>query len=313
MGLRTILYGYRKDHLLFYIIPEEADVVHNIFREYISGKTMKSIADTLTAKKVVYYKDKCVWTKNAVCRILENEHYAGDLEYPAIISKEEYMTANAMKTDKGGKREPDTPEIALLKRKMVCAECGHRYTRRKNYSGARERWECPDHCKLTFFLDDKALFGKLTGMMNRVIDNPDLLKYQQRGEELYDPTLELIRQDREIDRMTEQKNPQFLPIKGAIYGAAANRYDCCRIDYSKAITNKLIEYVKTLGKTETPDFAMIDRIIKTITVHSDGTLSIKFLNEKTIDEQEDNNDASNDGNPEGCNKNSCQSITGIEK
>ena len=70
MGLRTILYGYRKDHLLFYIIPEEAVIVRRIFREYITGKTMKSIADNLSKEKVVYYKDKTTWTKNAVCRIL---------------------------------------------------------------------------------------------------------------------------------------------------------------------------------------------------------------------------------------------------
>ena len=43
MGLRTILYGYRKEHLSFYIVPEEAEVVRLIFREYIAGKTMKRI------------------------------------------------------------------------------------------------------------------------------------------------------------------------------------------------------------------------------------------------------------------------------
>lgn len=309
MGLRTILYGYRKDHLLFYIIPEEADVVRKIFREYISGKTMKEIADGLSKEKVVYYKDKCTWTKNAVCRILENEHYTGYLEYPAIISQADYMTANAMKTDKGGKRDADTPEVALLKRKMFCAKCGHRYTRRKNYSGTRERWECPNHCKLSFFLDDKALYGKLTLLINRVIDNPDLLRYDTSIAERYEPTLELIRQEREIDRMTEQKNPQFSPIKGAIYDAASNRYDCCCLDPSKAVTDKLIEYIRTLGKPEAPDFALIEKIVKRITVHTDGKLSIVFLNDKTVNEQEDNH-ASSDDSPEGCNKDSCQPLIG---
>ena len=312
MGLRTILYGYRKDHLLFYIIPEEAEVVRKIFREYIAGKTMKNIADGLSKGKVVYYKDKTTWTKNAVCRILENEHYTGDFEYPAIISQADYVTANAMKTDKGGKRDADTPEVALLKRKMFCAECGHRYTRRKNYSGTRERWECPNHCKLSFFLDDKALYGKLTLLTNSVIDNPGLLRYDNDVVERYEPTLELIRQDREIDRMTEQKNPQFLPVKGAIYEAASNRYDCCRLDSSKAVTDKLIEYVSTLKKTEAPNFALIERIVKSIVVHTDGKLSVRFLNDKTVDEQEDNH-ASSDDSPEGCNEDSCQSVIGGKK
>ncbi len=301
MGLRTILYGYRKEHLLFYIIPEEADIVRRIFREYISGKTMKSIADTLTGERTVYYKDKTTWTKNAVCRIIENEHYTGDMEYPEIITREEYMTANAMKSYKGGKREPDIPEIALLKRKMICAECGHRYTRRKHYYGTLERWECLNHCKSTFYLDDEELFGKLTKLLNLIIDNPNGLQYEQSCAEPYEPTLELIRQDREIDRMTEQKTPQFQPIKATIFNAASNRYDCCRLDPSKAVTDKLIEYVKTLEKSDSPDFELITRIVKTIIVHNDGTISIRFLNDRIVDEQEANKNAGNNDNSESCN------------
>ncbi|MCR5636243.1 MAG: recombinase family protein [Clostridiales bacterium] len=306
MGLRTILYGYRKEHLSFYIIPEEADIVRQIFREYISGRTMKSIADELTAKKIVYYKDKCTWTKNAVCRILENKHYTGDYEYPAIISRKDYETANAMKSGKGGKRESDTSEIALLKRKMFCSECGHRYTRRKNYSGTRERWTCPNQCKLSSFLDDNTLYEKLIKLLNRIIDDPNLLHYNDTTGELYEPTLELIRQDREIDRMTEQKNPKFLPIKSVIYDAASNRFDCCRIDPSKAVTDRLIEYLNTFEKLGTLDFSLIERIVKTIIAHTDGKLTIKFMNDKTVDE-EDKNASSNDSS-EDCNENSRQSI-----
>lgn len=302
MGLRTILYGYRKEHLSFHIISEEADVVRMIFREYIAGRTMKSIADELTVKKVVYYKDKSNWTKNAVCRILENAHYAGDLEYPAIISREEYETANAMKADKGGKREADTPETALLKRKILCAECGHHYTRRKNYSGTRERWECLNHCKISILVDDKTLYGKLISLMNYTIADPEVLRYDSDGEDDYQPTLELMRQEREIDRMMEQKNPKFLPIKGAIYDAASNRFDCCRLDASKAVTDRLIEYVKTLKPMEDLDFSLIERIVKAISVRGDGKISIKFLNDKTIGEKEATDHAGNINSTESGNK-----------
>jgi len=247
---------------------------------------MKSIADELTARKVVYYKDKSNWNKNAICRILENEHYAGDLEYPAIISREDYEIANTMKTDKGGKRDADTPETALLKRKAICAVCGHRYTRHKNYSGTRERWECLNHCKMTHYLDDKILYEKITCLLNKVISEPEILRYDAESEDGYLPTLELMRQEREIDRMIEQKNPKFLPIKGAIYDAASNRFDCCRLDASKAVTDKLIEYVKTLEQIDTPDFPLIELIVTTITVSSEGRISMRFLNEKTVNEQE---------------------------
>ncbi len=284
MGLRTVLYGYRKNYLSYNIIPEEADVVRKIFCEYISGRTMKEIADDLTRNHVLYYEDKYIWTKNAVCRIIENEHYAGDLEYPSIISQADYDAANAMKTDKGGKRESDTYETALLKRKMFCSECGHRFTRRKNYSGNRERWECPNYCKLTLFLDDKTLFEKLTNLINAVIDDPDALHYNECVNDPYEPSLELIRQDREIERLTEQKKMQFLPIKEAIFDAASKRYECCRIDYTKAITDKLIEYIRSVKKIEAPNFALIERIVETITVDTAGRISVRFINGRTINE-----------------------------
>ena len=293
MGLRTVLYGYRKNYLSYNIIPEEADVVRKIFCEYISGRTMKEIADDLTRNHVLYYEDKYIWTKNAVFRIIENEHYAGDLEYPSIISRVDYDKANSIKTDKGGKRETDTYEIALLKRKMFCSECGHHFTRRKNYSGNRERWECPNYCKLTLFLDDKALFEKLKNLLNTVIDDPDALRYNECVNDPYEPSLELIRQDREIDRLTEQKSPQFLPIKEAIFNTASKRYECCKIDYTKAITDKLIEYIKTVDKSESIDFALIEKVVKTITVHTDGNFSVRFLNNKIINEPGDEKDGNN--------------------
>lgn len=93
MGLRTILYGYRKEHLSYYIVPKEAEIVRKIFTDYISGITLKSIADELTRDSVVYYQDKTSWTKNAVCRIIENAHYTGDMEYPSIVPQIDLIAA----------------------------------------------------------------------------------------------------------------------------------------------------------------------------------------------------------------------------
>lgn len=59
MGLRTVLYGYRVENLGFAIESKEAEIVRKIFGEYISGMTLKEIADCLTTDKIVYYKDKC--------------------------------------------------------------------------------------------------------------------------------------------------------------------------------------------------------------------------------------------------------------
>lgn len=296
MGLRTILYGYKIENLLFVSVSEEAEIVQKIFSEYISGKTMKQIADELTAKSVIYYKDKSTWTKNAVCRILENEHYAGDYEYPAIISKEIYMKANSLKSKKGCKKTADSPEIVFLKKNTVCSQCGKRLTRRRNYSGSRERWECLGRCKINCFLDDKVYYEKLKGILNSVIVQPQSMSYSCEVAEQYEPNLDIIRQEREIDRMLEQKGPKFFPIKCAVFSTSSARFDCCSIDYSKAITQKLANFISEQSVMEELDFAILKKIAKRITVHRDGTIGITFLNNKTIEEKEivfSGNDTSN--------------------
>lgn len=294
MGLRTILYGYRKEHLSYYIVPEEAEIVRKIFTDYISGITLKSIADELTRNSVVYYQDKTSWTKNAVCRIIENARYAGDMEYPAIISKTDFETAVSMKNDKGGTREKDTAEIAWLKRKMQCAECGCRFSRRRHYSGQRENWACVNGCKTEIYIDDAVLYEKILNVLNSVTENPLLLKHDIADTESYEPTLEILRNEREIDRMIEQKNPRFLPIKKAIYDCTANRFECCRLDCSESVTTALIEYISQLPPLVRLDFELLKKLVNGITVYKDGSLSVQFLNHKTVNEKETINDADRD-------------------
>ena len=298
MELRTILYGYQKEHLNYYVVPEEAKTVQKIFADYISGKTLKEIADGLTKSNVVYYRDRTNWTKNTVCRILENPHYIGDTEYPSIVSKNDYECVAAIKEQKGGAREKDIEEIVWLKNKMQCGVCGHRITRYKHYSGTHERWLCTSGCKTALYIDDAVLFQKLLCILNDVIATPSLLKYDESSENYYEPTLEILRNEREVARMTEQKNPKFLPIKKVIFECAAQKFDCCRTDYSKAVTDVMISYIEQLSVADTLDFKLLKKVADNITVYEDGSLSVRFLNHKLVYEKEETENA-NDSIAEG--------------
>lgn len=313
MGLRTVLYGYRVENLGFAIESEEAEIVRKIFGEYISGMTLKEIADCLTTDKIVYYKDKCTWTKNAVYRIVGNEHYTGDYEYPAIISKKVFLKANSVKSQKGCKKTSDLPEIIFLKRKTICDQCGHHLTRRRNYSGTRECWECLNYCKIECFLDDNTYFEKIRSILNFVIENTGVLRYENFNSEQYEPTLEIIRQEREIDRMLEQKEAKFLLIKGAAFNSASARFECCKLDYTKSITKKLIEFLQQQTYMAELDFALLQKIVKRITVNQFGRIEITFLNNKTIREQEVTSNGNGSDNAESCYEDCGESIVGCKE
>lgn len=87
MELRTILYGYEKHQFEYFINENEAAIVRRIFEEYLSGKTLLQIGKGLSEEGIAYYKDRMTWSKQAVRRILENAHYTGDKEYPAIVDR----------------------------------------------------------------------------------------------------------------------------------------------------------------------------------------------------------------------------------
>ena len=133
MGLRTILYGYRKEQFEYFIVPEEAEIVKLIFKDYLAGKTLLEIATSLTSMHIVYYQDKTTWSKQAIRRILENNHYLGDDDYPQIVDKQSFYKANEMRLSRGGEREKDTDEISYLKKHTVCDCCGKNFSRKSHY------------------------------------------------------------------------------------------------------------------------------------------------------------------------------------
>lgn len=115
MELRMILFGYEKRRFKPFVNRRKRKRLKEYSMNTCPAKVCRQFADGLTKEQVVYFKDKTVWTKNAVKRILENPHYAGDSEYPAIISAEAFEKARDIRIKKhGGTREKDNDIIRYL-------------------------------------------------------------------------------------------------------------------------------------------------------------------------------------------------------
>lgn len=70
--------GYRLKNGTFEIVPEEAEVVRQIFTDYLSGMGRTAIARKLTRMGIpTKYGEQ--WNPNTLYRILRNEKYVGDL------------------------------------------------------------------------------------------------------------------------------------------------------------------------------------------------------------------------------------------
>lgn len=85
----------------------ESETVQKIFSDYISGKSLKTIAAEI---QTPYNVNKTVWNHNMVCRVLENRKYIGENGYPQIISKEDFEKAAMVKSERTTYRKPATRE-----------------------------------------------------------------------------------------------------------------------------------------------------------------------------------------------------------
>ena len=73
------LLGYKKGKDdLPEIVPEEADIVKEIFRRYLDGSSMEQIAECLNARGITTKGGDSPYRKVVIQRILTNEKYTGD-------------------------------------------------------------------------------------------------------------------------------------------------------------------------------------------------------------------------------------------
>jgi site-specific DNA recombinase len=169
----SVPYGYRLVNKKFSIDQKEAEIVKQMFDDYLNGHSTSEIARELNKQKIYKTADGQKWNPSAVNYILTNEKYIGDCllqksfqtdalpftkqknkgeldryyvqnTHEAIISKEEYETVKALMQKKGKQfySQPTNQQYPLY-RVIVCGECGHIY-QRKTCNG-KTYWVCYNH------------------------------------------------------------------------------------------------------------------------------------------------------------------------
>lgn len=167
MGKRKQPFGYKMK--LGEIVPQtqEAEAVRSIYLQYLAGASFKQLAEQLQTEDVPYDEDKS-WNKNMVARILEDDRYIGEKEFPALIPTEQFHAAQERRKEMRPeyKQTPAQKELRRL--------CGG---------------IVPD-----------SVARKVLKILNQVVDDPQLIKIESSGV----PTTEDIRQRRlELDKLLQ--------------------------------------------------------------------------------------------------------------
>ena len=175
---RFIPYGYTIREGRTVIEHKEADIIREIFDEYIKGASLKDIAESLTQRKIPYTEKTDVWDKARIARIIDNAKYIGDEEYDPIIDEDTYEGAVSMKAARQRNTvQKECEGIALLRNRVKCAECGSPMVRRIcSKRHVKESWTCTNaECGKRLRISDGDLLMKITLLINRIIDNTELM------------------------------------------------------------------------------------------------------------------------------------------
>ena len=167
MGNRKQPFGYKMEFGEIVPQPQEAETVRSIYLQYLAGASFKQLAEQLQTEDVPYDADK-PWNKNMVARVLEDERYIGERNFPALIPTEQFHAAQERRKEMRPeyKQTPAQKELRKL--------CGG---------------IVPD-----------SVARRVLKILNQVVDDPQLIKIESSGV----PTTEDIRQRRlELDKLLQ--------------------------------------------------------------------------------------------------------------
>lgn len=246
--IRYIPYGYTMRNGRTVISSEEAEVIREIFKAYLGGASLKSIAEELTARQIPYTQKTATWDKARIARIINNAKYVGTEEYDPIIDEDMYEAAVSLKTARQRntcKKENDA--IALLRDLVRCDCCGHPMKRQVSTKHRiRESWNCTnDECGNRVRISDAQLLETITILINRIILNNHLL--QPKPRKRYEPDALVTKIGNEIALELEQDDPnEDLIIQRTVEMASLiYKQSSAKLDLAVSIARKLAQTMVT--------------------------------------------------------------------
>ena len=281
MKYRTLPFGYQMQDGIILVRESESIIVRKIYADYIAGAGLQEIATILTRNKTEYMECKTEWNKNRIKRLLEDRRYVGDDIYPKIINEEVFQRANETRENRTQiENRKVTVENKKLLKSIICAECGaqlqHRTDNRLKNS---EIWFCgPEKCKIVHRLPISDLIDEVKNILNQIILHPTVLDTYKTEE--YEPSLEIIRIENEIERKLESIDFDKEEIQRLIYACASAKYS--ENNSTKHITERLKADFERMSLLSAYSPEVFDTAVKKVLMDKNGNVSLMLKNNEII-------------------------------
>lgn len=248
MGYRKQPFGYRMENGEIMIHSQEADIVKNIFRNYLAGMGFAALAEKLNGQGIQYYPGK-IWNKNMLARLLEDERYTGSGAYPAIIGGEILTAAAALRSEK------TTPCGTTAVQKALRRLCG---------------------CK-----PPKSAELQVLRLMNRLIKDPTLIfcPTTEKNE-----ALEMAALKEQLDEFLDSQPVDENKAKPLIFQLAAAQYQS--IGNEEYETERLRSFFARMTPIRELDTNLLKETVAGIRENPNGMIQITLKNGQSFERGE---------------------------
>lgn len=274
MTLRPFKYGYGLVLGEINVIEEEAEHVREIFDNYIAGKSLGEISKELTKNGIPFYLGKCHWSKSSVSRILSEKKYLGEGEYPAIIAKEVYEKANAIKNSRQMQKNEKDEVVEYIKNVFYCDVCGEKMMR-VFFKNNLCRWYCKSYCKRSKAVNEDELLIAISNAVFNTTFNDD---YTEDKQEICQEGLnEILRCKNEISRLLSAGKINFNMIKKSVLECAALKFKNLKENRSRVYSDFVKKKVLKATEQKVVDKDFLESIVEKITVDADGNIFVRYI------------------------------------
>ncbi|ACL77039.1 recombinase family protein [Ruminiclostridium cellulolyticum] len=290
--------GYKISDGSITIDSEKADIVKMIFSSFISGKSMMKISQELTKAGVLNASGKPSWNHCSVGNILKNIKYIGDEYHPAVITENDYRTAETIRQERARQLNHSNNYLANSKTgiypfsgKLICGECGAIFKRYTEHHNANKKcnWKCKRYivnnrvCCRSAVIDDAQLEQAFTDIVKKVLEEPKLIytRYPRPHEisSLPDnPKIRKLSNNPELIYKSGQSCSDPREAVRLLFDNAAEEYMNCSADDFTYQTNKLKNSLNDITSVEAFDRGLFLQIIRNITIYTSGILRFEFIN-----------------------------------
>lgn len=272
--IRYFPFGYHMVHGKIMILPEESNLLKELFDEYLQGASLQTLANRAEQTGIRFRENAEHWNKNMIARMLDDERYWNG-DYPPIIAEEVGACITSMREQKAAAQS----SIKFIHKRLICCNCGGKLKRMKLKS-SRIHWIC-EKCNIQFrLITDNDLLHEVTNKMLLPCRNPEITERNLSPNNSL--SIQAARLTNEINQMLDQREVDTNKALSLILECATEKYKTCSIKESDHLTIKLKTLFQEHSNDEKLDRELFEQTVKRVILQPDGSVQLRLLNDKII-------------------------------